>query len=185
MFNTSNFRHPLRLRTGKIGLETDMKQAFLQTNIAEEHWDYLRFIWLQEFNLDENVILHFSLFLLNATVKLNLKKFLSIDRFKKFIKKLLLNLYVDDLNNGFDNIKDAIHFYNVSKTCSADGNFNFHKWATNCDELGDFISTQSHPFDVQNTVDQTYVKTESGASEKDRKILGLLIPTSLSLNLTV
>ena len=37
MFNTANFRHPLRLRTGKIGLVTDMKQAFLQTNIAEEH----------------------------------------------------------------------------------------------------------------------------------------------------
>ena len=36
-----------------------MKQAFLQINIAEEHRDYLRFIWLQEFNLDENIILRF------------------------------------------------------------------------------------------------------------------------------
>ena len=97
--------------------------------------------------------MHFIQFLLHATVKLNLKKFLSIDRFKKFIKKPLLNLYVDDLNDSFDNIKDAIHFYNVSKKCLADGNFIFHKWATNCDELGDFISTQSHPFDVQNTED--------------------------------
>ena len=36
-----------------------MKQAFLQINIAEEHRDYLRFIWLQEFNRDENIILRF------------------------------------------------------------------------------------------------------------------------------
>ena len=62
-----------------------MKPAFLQINIAEEHRDYLRFIWLQEFNFDENIILPFkrivfrltcSPFLLNATVKLHLEKFL-------------------------------------------------------------------------------------------------------------
>ena len=41
----------LRFRSGKIGLVADMKQAFLQINIAEEHRDYLRFIWHQEFNL--------------------------------------------------------------------------------------------------------------------------------------
>ena len=50
----------LHFQTGKIGLVTDMKQAFLQTNIAEEHRDFLRFIWLQEFNSDENVILRFK-----------------------------------------------------------------------------------------------------------------------------
>ena len=70
-----------------------MKQAFLQINITEEHRDYLRFIWLQEFNLDEN-ILHFkrivfeltcSPFSLNSTVKLHLEKFLSIDSFKKIL----------------------------------------------------------------------------------------------------
>ena len=38
----------LRFRTGKIGLVTDMKQAFLQINIAEKHRDFLRFIWHQD-----------------------------------------------------------------------------------------------------------------------------------------
>ena len=126
----------LCFRTNKIGLVADMKQVFLEINIAEEHRDYLRFIWHQEFNLNENIILRFkrivfrltcSPFLLNATVKLHLEKFLSIDSLKKFIEKLLLNLYVDDLHNSFDNIKDAIDFYKVSKKCLADGNFILHK----------------------------------------------------------
>ena len=121
----------LRFQTGKIGLVADMKQAFLQINTAEEHRDCLRFIWHQEFNLDENIVLRFkriifgltwSPLLLNATKKLHLEKLLSIDSFKKFIEKLLLNLYVDDLNNSFDNIKDAIEFYKVSKKCLADRN---------------------------------------------------------------
>ena len=37
--------------------------------------------------------------------------------------------------------------------------FILHKWATNCDQLSDFVNTQSHPSDVQNSDDQTYVKT--------------------------
>ena len=70
--------------------------------------------------------------LLNATVKLYLEKFLSVDSFQKFIKKLLLNLHVDDFNNSFDNIKDATKFYEVSKKYLAHGNFILYKWATNC-----------------------------------------------------
>ena len=48
-----------------------------------------------------------------------------------------------------------------------------HKWASNCDELRDFVNAQSHPSDIQNSEDQTYIKTELGASEKYRKVLGI------------
>ena len=118
----------LRFRTGKIGLVADMKQAFLQINTAEEHRDYLYYFLfgIKNSTFTYCICIVFGLtcspFLLNATVKLHLEKFLSIDSFKKFIEKLLLNLYVDDLNNSFDNIKDAIEFYKVSKKCLADRN---------------------------------------------------------------
>ena len=74
----------LRFWTGKIG----------------KHRDYLHSIWYQEFNLNENIILPFkrivlrltcSPYLLNATVKLHLEKFLPTDSFKKFIEKQLLS----------------------------------------------------------------------------------------------
>ena len=97
---------------------------------------------------------------------------MSIDRSKKFIEKLLLNLYVNDLGNIFDNIKDAIDFYKFSKNCLADGNFILHNWATKCDKLRDFVNTH-HIHDVQNREDQTYIKTELGASEKHCTVLGI------------
>ena len=50
-------------------------------------------------------------------------------------------------------------FTKFQKNCLADGDFILHKWATNCDQLSDFVNTQSHPSDVQNSYDQTYVKT--------------------------
>ena len=62
------------------------------------------------------------------------KRFFLIGNFKKFIKKLLLNLHVDNLNSSYESIKDAIEFYKVLERCLADGNIYLHKWATVCDE---------------------------------------------------
>ena len=40
----------LRFRTGKIGLVSNIKQAFLQVEIAEEHRDFARFLWFMDIN---------------------------------------------------------------------------------------------------------------------------------------
>ena len=66
----------------------------------------------------------------------------------RYETSFLLNLFNNDLNNSFDNIKDAIHFYKISKKVFSNGDFILHKWATNCDQLSDFVNTQSHPSDV-------------------------------------
>ena len=69
----------LRFRLGKIGLISDIKQAFLNIAIAEEHRDLLRFLWYENFDADdpEVIILRFtrvvfgltsSPFLLNGTI---------------------------------------------------------------------------------------------------------------------
>ena len=100
---------------------------------------------------------------------------MSIDSFKFFFEKLLLNPNVHDLNNSFENMKGSTDFYKVSIKCLADGNFILHNWGTNCDELRDFINTQSHPSDeelVKNIV-------------KHLELIGILKLTSLSLSLAV
>ena len=69
----------LQFRSGKIGLVSDIKQAFLNIAIAEEHRDLLRFLWYENFDADdpEVIILRFTRvvfgltsrpFLLNGTI---------------------------------------------------------------------------------------------------------------------
>ena len=69
----------LQFRSGKIGLVSDIKQAFLNIAIAEEHRHLLRFLWYENFDADdpEVIILRFtrvvfgltsSPFLLNGTI---------------------------------------------------------------------------------------------------------------------
>ena len=38
----------LRFRISKVGLIADIKQAFLNIGIADEHRDFLRFLWFSE-----------------------------------------------------------------------------------------------------------------------------------------
>ena len=69
------------------------------------------------------------------------------------------------MNNSSDIIKNAIDLLKVLKTCLTYANFIFQKLVTNCSGLRDFVNTQSHLSGVQNNEDQTYLKTELGASE--------------------
>ena len=52
----------LQFRSGKIGLVSDIKQAFLNIAIAAEHRDLLRFLWYENCNADdpEVIILQFT-----------------------------------------------------------------------------------------------------------------------------
>ena len=96
----------LRFWTGKIGLVGDIKEAFLQIKVAEEYRDFVRFLWFQD-NKDINgtsrkitslrctrVIFGrtSSPFLLNGTIKIQVKKYLPAPHYTEIVKKLILNL---------------------------------------------------------------------------------------------
>ena len=118
----------LRFRTRKVGLIADIKQVFLQTEVAPEHRDFLRFMWFDDIfkNHPELISLRFtrvlfgligSPFLLNGTVKSHLLTYVQFKDFKKFVEKLLLNLYVDHSVDSFDKLNDCLKFYKLSKSC--------------------------------------------------------------------
>ena len=118
----------LRFRTRKVGLIADIKQAFLQTEVAPEHRDFLRFMWFDDIfkNHPELISLRFtqvlfgligSPFLLNGTVKSHLLTYVQFKDFKKFVEKLLLNLYVDHSVDSFDKLNNCLKFYKLSKSC--------------------------------------------------------------------
>ena len=109
----------LRLRTGKIGLIADIKQAFIQIEVISEHRDYLRFMWFDDTfkRHPELISLRFtrvlfgltcSPFLLNGTVKSHLLKYIQFTAIKEFVGKLLHKIYVDDSVNSFDKLNDCL-----------------------------------------------------------------------------
>ena len=150
----------LRFRTGKIGLVGDIKQAFLQVEIAEEHRDFFRFLWFKDINETPRKIISLRLtrvvfgltsspFLLNGTIKIHVSKYLPVPHYTDIVKKLLLNLYVDDSTNSFDTIETAIKFYEKSKSCLKEANFELRKWAKNSFEMKKLIDSNESPITLQ------------------------------------
>ena len=112
----------------------DVKQAFLQTEISEEHRNFLRFLWFKDvFSTNsEQILLRFrrvifrltcSPFLLNGAVRVHLKKYLPLRDYTEIVRQLLLNLYVDDISSNFNSIEESFNFCKISKTCLLDANF--------------------------------------------------------------
>ena len=98
-------------------------------------------------------------------MKVHLKQFIPIENYSEFIQQLLLNLYVDDLSNSFNNVEDLLKFYEVSKKCLAEASFKLYKWATKNDELVKLIKlNESDTTEKHNADDETYVKDSLGNS---------------------
>lgn len=163
----------LRFRIGKIGIVSDIKQAFLQVFVDQENRNFLRFLWLKNIHDPNSEIITYrftrvvfgltsSPFLLNATLKNHLSNFLSNgDKF--YVEKLMENLYVDDLTNTFDTIQECIEFYKISKSSLIKANFTLRKWATNDVELKEFIAKEENL--TQHTTNDAHTDY--------RKVLGI------------
>ncbi|XP_065665647.1 uncharacterized protein LOC136087069 [Hydra vulgaris] len=104
----------LLFRMFKIGLISDIRQAFLNVGICNEHKDLLRFLWYNDKN---NMLIIYcflrivfritsSPFLLNTTITKHMENY--SDTFKEFTKKFLRDLYVDDSTVGVNTISEGI-----------------------------------------------------------------------------
>ena len=164
----------------------DIKQAFLQIEIAEEHRDFVRFLWFKDINETPRKItnLRFTLvvfgltlspFLLNGTIKIHISKYIPVPHYTYIVKKLILNLYVDDSTNSFDTIEAVIELYEKSKSCLKEANFELRKWATNSFELKKFIDSNKNnsrsKMDISDS--ETYRENVYRSSSVYRKVLGL------------
>ena len=91
------------------------------------------------------------------------------------VKKLILNLYVDDSDDSFDTVETAMEFYEKWKSCLKEANFDLRKWATNSFELKKFIdSNENNSWSEMDISDrETYVENLYGSSSVYWKVLGL------------
>ena len=139
----------MRSRCNKIGLLADIKQAFLNVEIASEHRDYLRFLWYDS-NVEKSraVVYRFlrvvfgitsSPFLLNGTVKHHLDKY--AEKEKAVTSKLKDDFYVGDLVSGCPTVSVGKELYTKSKSIMHDAGFDLRKWVTNDPELRNYIAS--------------------------------------------
>ena len=110
----------LRFRFNFIAILADIKQAFLNVEISKEHRDFLRFLWYENVNSESDaklIVYRFlrvvfgvtsSPFLLNGTIMHHLFKYLSCHQ--QFVKRLLEDLYVDDVTSGTKTIEQGKEF---------------------------------------------------------------------------
>ena len=164
----------LRFCIGKIGLVSDIKQAFHQIEIAKEHRDYLRFLWFMNEGDKQPTILRFKRvnfgincgpFLLNGTIDTYLSKLAELGIDSKELQTFLRDLYVDDFTTSFDNEDEGFKLYEKSTANLQSAGFPLRKWWTSDSNLQSRIDLQQQQLDATTCTTSTDNQT--------RKVLGV------------
>ena len=122
----------LQFWLNRIGILVDIKKAFYQVAIADEHKYFLRFLLLDSSSgYDSIVVFRFlraimgvtsSPFLLNAILRHHLGKYLGSD-LKELVQKVFEDLYVDDLVSGSESVEQEKFLFEKSKKVMSDAGF--------------------------------------------------------------
>ena len=117
----------------------DIEKAFLNVGVDKRDRDCLRFLWLENPpDISKIVVyrycrvvfgLNASPFLLNATLRHHISKFITID--PEFVKKLIDSFYVDDFVGGGASPSEVADLYSKTVNRMAEGGFKLRKWLTN------------------------------------------------------
>ena len=180
----------LRFRFNRIGILADIKQAFLNVGIDDEHKDFLRFLWY-DFDASDNRLVVFrflravfgvtsSPFLLNATIRHHMNRFVG-SAVESVVEKILDDLYVDDLISGCDSVEEGKCFYERTKDIMSGAGFDLRKWTSNSPVLSKFISDRENiRIKKSSGVDDvSYFNAMSSAhNDKHAAVLGILWDTT-------
>ena len=190
----------LRFRSYRIALTADIEKAFLMISVDDHDRDVLRFLWVDDISKADPEIRVFrftrvvfgvssSPFLLNATIKYHLERFLGTN--EAVVRCLLNSTYVDDIVMSADTDEAAFELYTQSKDIFRRGGFNLRKFVSNSQELQqriDCAEGMTHSFhELEESFAQATLGMTPNASIGEYKILGVSWnPTSdhLIFNLT-
>ena len=177
----------IRFRENRIALVGDIEKAFLNVEVDEADRDSLRFLCVNDIESDkwETVVYRFcrvvfglnaSPFLLNATLRHHVSKYLETD--PEFVKKVLESFYVDDLVSGESTVDKAFQLYDKTMSRMAQGGFKLRKWSTNSNILESKIKVhETDQCEIKHIVEdhQSYAKLSlgvTGCESKCHKVLG-------------
>ncbi|XP_074623309.1 uncharacterized protein LOC141881432 [Acropora palmata] len=191
----------LRFRENRIVLVGDIEKAFLNVGVDKRDRDCLRFLWLENPpDISRIVVYRFcrvvfglnaSPFLLNATLRHHISKFITVD--PEFVKKLIDSFYVDDFVGGGASPSEVADLYSKTVNRMAEGGFKLRKWLTNDPSVRERIKkdliddVKRDPVTAENV---TYAKSSLGLKmgSNGQKVLGLswdFEEDTITLELTV
>ena len=162
----------IRFRVHKVALTADIEKAFLSVSIKPEQRNMLRFLWIDSTELDDPCIVVYrfcrlvfglisSLFVLGATVRHHMSKYVEVDL--EFVLEVLRSLYVDDYESGADSVDSAFGLFEQLNKVFKEGGFNMRKWCSNDMKL----------MERTESVEKEQVAGENN-SHQSNKVLGIL-----------
>ena len=166
----------IRFRCYKVALIADMEKAFLMIAVNEKDRDVLRFLWVDDVTKDEPEVRVYrfarvvfgvssSPFLLNATVKYHLERFINTN--EDVVKRLRQSTYVDDIITGADTDEEAYELYVQAKEIFRQGGFNLRKFLSNSTELQTKIN------ETESASDSNSPPINATTNQGDVKVLGI------------
>ena len=186
-FNQLIFDLLVRFRSYRVALTADLEKAFLMVSVEEADRDVLRFLWVKVIKREppEFAVYRFkrvvfgvssSPFLLNATIRFNLEKYLKTNEVQ--VRRLLRSTYVDDVIAGGETEDEAFELYLQSKQIFREGGFNLRKFLTNSrrlQELIDLKETQhtSSPLEDEPTYSEATLGVSQPSRTEEHKVLGV------------
>ena len=130
-----------------MALVADIKQELLNIEKDEGDRDFLRFLRMKNISEKDKIVLYRFLrvafgvtsspFLLGTTIKSQLTKYIVSQIAVVALKKLLRDMYVDDVGTSFCTMEECLEFYTESKKCLKEGGFELRKWNSKNLELMD------------------------------------------------
>ena len=128
----------------------DIRQAFLNVEICDEHKDFLRFLLLDRKDLTKIHVYRFNRgvfgvnclpFILCATIihHMNEMKTREAD-LAPLITQFLRDLYMDDETTGVNTIEEGKQFYDFAKKAMAEAGLDLRKWDSNLPELREYMN---------------------------------------------
>ena len=150
-----------------MALVADIKQELLNIEKDEGDRDFLRFLRMKNISEKDKIVLYRFLrvafgvtsspFLLGTTIKSQLTKYIVSQIAVVALKKLLRDMYVDDVATSFRTMEEGLEFYFESKKCLKEDGFELRKWNSNNKEL----------------MDKIYVEENENSYEHGKNCLGL------------
>ena len=141
----------IRFSFGKNYIISDITKAFHNFEIAEEHKDYLRFIFVDLDDPEKLQTYRFSRgcfgvncmsFLMSATVNHHMNSLRTETNQNELIDKFLRDLYMDDVTTTVDNVDEGKKFYEFAKTSMKSAGFELRKWESNSEELRKYMKCE-------------------------------------------